>query len=379
MEVSEKISNRLSVIIIVLGMILNLTEGLGRYVIEQKHKHNNNSQPMEHRNHSRWIKGDTPLRIKSSSTEPDNDSSSVSGHRVPVTGPRQLQKQQFDSTNVRTETVLVMSVLGGALVCLILLQVWRQIRAFRKRRLRHSNNNQIVESLKQQTGAPWNREQIQIVSAELVSNGDAYDDIQDCDCEIKTGVHHQRGYEKVACLTTSITDESPTDDNFLDSLMMQQTFSHHRPEVVHVNMNIVQVVHHCGEPDASKCRQDGCAKTHNKKNVSSSDQIKKKMPSTKNVISSLIPAKNKEGYQNTVLDLDESKNTTEIWDNNSTPNTFDQTRLSPANVSRKSCSGQSFISNGESSDSDRYDTVVNLQDIKHSDTAALLVKEGKRK
>ena len=133
MEVSEKISNRLSVIIIVLGMILNLTEGLGRYVIEQKHKHNNHSQPMEHRNYSKGIKGDTPLRIKSSSTEPDNDSSSVSGHRVPVTGPRQLQKQQFDSTNVRTETVLVMSVLGGALVCLILLQVWRQIRAFRKR------------------------------------------------------------------------------------------------------------------------------------------------------------------------------------------------------------------------------------------------------
>merc|ERR1711974_301601 len=131
---------------------------------------------------------------------------------------------------------------------------------------------------------------------------------------------------------------------------MQQTFSHHRPEEVRVNMNIVQVVHHCGEPDSSKCRQDGCAKTHNKKSVSSSDQIKKKMPSTKNVISSLIPAKNKEGYQNTVLDLDESRNTTEIWDNYSTPNTFDQTRLSPA-VSRKSCSGQSFISNGESSDS----------------------------
>ena len=40
---------------------------------------------------------------------------------------------------------------------------------------------------------------------------------------------------------------------------------------------------------------------------------------------------------------------------------------------------ESLISNVESSDSERYDTVVNLQDMKHSDTAALLVKDGKRK
>ena len=55
-------------------------------------------------------------------------------------------------------------------------------------------------------------------------------------------------------------------DTVIESLMMQQNFSsHHRPEVVHVNMNIVQVVHHCGEPDPSRCKQDGCNQVKRRK------------------------------------------------------------------------------------------------------------------
>ena len=368
MEVSEKILSYS--VIIIIGMYLDLAEALGRYVIEQKHKQHNQTQKFKD---NEQTKGSKPIEINPSNT---NGFRSVSGHRVPVTGPRQMQKQQFDSTNVRIETVLVMSVLGGALVCLILMQVWRQISAFRKRRLRN-NNTQIIESIKQQSGGttPWNPEQIQIVSAELVTNtcGDSHD----CDCEIRAaGVHHQRGYEKVACVTTSISEDSPTDDALIDSLMMQQNFSHHhRPEVVHVNMNIVQVVHHCGEPDSSKCKQDGCGKISNDKSSKSFEQHKSS--SNKNYLSSILPVHYKEGYQNATIDMDEIKKGDDIWDANNKHSKVDKTRLSPSNISRKS--GQSLISNCDSTDSDRYDTVVNLQDIKHSDTAALLVKDGRRK
>ena len=75
--------------------------------------------------------------------------------------------------------------------------------------------------------------------------------------------------------------------------------------------------------------------------------------------------------------MEENKKVDNIWDDDVSTKKLDSTRLSPSNISRKS--GKSLISNVESSDSDRYDTVVNLQDMKHSDTAALLVKDGKRK
>ena len=94
----------------------------------------------------------------------------------------------------------------------------------------------------------------------------------------------------------------------------------------------------------------------------------------------MLPVHCKEGYQNTTIDLDELNKMDSAWDDGNNTNTrVDTTRLSPSNISRKSGSGQSLISNCESTDSDRYDTVVNLQDIKHSDTAALLVKDGRRK
>ena len=367
MVVSETL---LTFSVIIIGLYLDLVEGLGRYVIEQqKHKNSNASNDDL---------GDTEEDKITSTNSEQYSLTSVSGHRVPITGPRQLQKQQFDSTNVRIETVLVMSILGGAFVCLMLMQVWRQISAFKKRRLRN-NNSQIVESIKNQSGAtPWNREQIQFVSAELV--GDACGDLQDCDCELKASVHRQ-GYEKVACVTTAISED--VDDALFDSLMIPESYPHHhRPEVVHVNMNIVQVVHHCGEPDASKCVQDGCGKTshHNKRKTYCSEK-KDKNPN-KNCSSSIIPLRYKEGYQNTIIDMDDLQTVnTVIWDDNSkAKKELENNRASPSNTSRKSCSGKSLISTCEStSDSDRYDTVVNLQNLKHSDTAALLVKDGKSK
>ena len=378
MKVSETILS--SYVIILLGtMYFELASALGRYVIEQKNKQNNHTKTVESAPNKKRA-------MQQSLNSPSDDSgsgydgfTSVSGHRVPVSGPRQMQKQQFDSTNVRIETVLVMSILGGALVCLIFMQIWRQISAYKKRRLRN-NNTQIIESIKQQTGnQSWNRDQIQIVSAELVdaSGASCSSDLQDCDCEMKTGHRHQRGYEKVACVTTSITEDSPTDDALIDSLMMQQNFSsHHRPEIVHVNMNIVQVVHHCGEPDPSRCKQDGCgAKTQN--NSSKKSERNPKKSCNKHFSPSIKPVQYQDGYQNTIIDMEENKKVDNIWDDDVSTKKLDSTRLSPSNISRKS--GKSLISNVESSDSDRYDTVVNLQDMKHSDTAALLVKDGKRK
>ena len=378
MKVCEKILSS-SVIILLGTMYFELAGALGRYVIEQKQKQNNHTKDVDNELRKKHT---IQQSFSSDSLKPDtgyNGYTSVSGHRVPVSGPRQMQKQQFDSTNVRIETVLVMSILGGALVCLIVIQVWRQISAYKKRRLRN-NNTQIIESIKQQTGTEsWNRDQIQIVSAELVdANGASCgSDQQDCDCELKPGHHHQRGYEKVACVTTSITEDSPTDDALIDSLMMQQNYSsHHRPEIVHVNMNIVQVVHHCGEPDPSRCKQDGCAaKTKNKN--SKNFQKNENNSCNKHLSPSILPVQYQDGYQNTIIDIDENKKIDNIWDDNVTNKKLDPTRLSPSNISRKS--GQSLISNVDSSDSDRYDTVVNLQDMKHSDTAALLVKDGKRK
>ena len=88
----------------------------------------------------------------------------------------------------------------------------------------------------------------------------------------------------------------------------------------------------------------------------------------------IVPVQYQEGYQNAIIDMEDLKKMDNIWDDSKK---LDPTRLSPSNISRKS--GQSLISNAESSDSERYDTVVNLQDMKHSDTAALLVKDGKRK
>ena len=378
MKVCEKILSS-SVIILLGTMYFELAGALGRYVIEQKKKQNNHTKDVDNELRKKHT---IQQSFSSDSLKPDtgyNGYTSVSGHRVPVSGPRQMQKQQFDSTNVRIETVLVMSILGSALVCLIVIQVWRQISAYKKRRLRN-NNTQIIESIKQQTGTEsWNRDQIQIVSAELVdANGASCgSDQQDCDCELKPGHHHQRGYEKVACVTTSITEDSPTDDALIDSLMMQQNYSsHHRPEIVHVNMNIVQVVHHCGEPDPSRCKQDGCAaKTKNK---NSKKFLKNENNSYNEHLSpSILPVQYQDGYQNTIIDIDENKKVDNIWDDDVTNKKLDPTRLSPSNISRKS--GQSLISNVDSSDSDRYDTVVNLQDMKHSDTAALLVKDGKRK
>ena len=378
MKVCEKILSS-SVIILLGTMYFELAGALGRYVIEQKQKQNNHTKDVDNE-----LRKEHTIQqsFSSDSLKPDtgyNGYTSVSGHRVPVSGPRQMQKQQFDSTNVRIETVLVMSILGGALVCLIVIQVWRQISAYKKRRLRN-NNTQIIESIKQQTGTEsWNRDQIQIVSAELVdANGASCgSDQQDCDCELKPGHNHQRGYEKVACVTTSITEDSPTDDALIDSLMMQQNYSsHHRPEIVHVNMNIVQVVHHCGEPDPSRCKQDGCA-AKPKNNNSKKFQKKENNSCNKHLSPSILPVQYQDGYQNAIIDIDENKKIDNIWDDNVTKKKLDPTRLSPSNISRKS--GQSLISNVDSSDSDRYDTVVNLQDMKHSDTAALLVKDGKRK
>lgn len=378
MKVCEKILSS-SVIILLGTMYFELAGALGRYVIEQKQKQNNHTKDVDNE-----LRKEHTIQqsFSSDSLKPDtgyNGYTSVSGHRVPVSGPRQMQKQQFDSTNVRIETVLVMSILGGALVCLIVIQVWRQISAYKKRRLRN-NNTQIIESIKQQTGTEsWNRDQIQIVSAELVdANGASCgSDQQDCDCELKPGHHHQRGYEKVACVTTSITEDSPTDDALIDSLMMQQNYSsHHRPEIVHVNMNIVQVVHHCGEPDPSRCKQDGCAAKAKNKN-SKIFQKNEKNSCNKHLSPSILPVQYQDGYQNTIIDIDENKKLDKIWEDSITNKKLDPTRLSPSNISRKS--GQSLISNVDSSDSDRYDTVVNLQDMKHSDTAALLVKDGKRK
>lgn len=372
MEVSENI---LSFSVIIIGLYPNLAAGLGRYVIDQKHKHNNHTTKSSRDSNEKIESKQTDFEL--SNTEGYNGFTSVSGHRVPVSGPRQMQKQQFDATNVRTETILVMSVLGGALMCLILMQVWRQIRAFKKRRLRN-NNNQIIEQIKQQSGnSSWNRDQIQIVSAELVSN--ACGDLQDCDCDAKAmGHHHQHGYEKVTCMTTSLSEEAASDDALLD--MVQQNFSHHhpRPEVVHVNMNIVQVVHHCGEPDPSKCKQDGCGKSL-KMDTRKKSSNQSSLTPNKNCVSSVLPIHCKEGYQNAIIDMDELKKMDIIWADGNKQTKLDTTRLSPSTISRKSCSGQSLISNCESTDSDRYDTVVNLQDMKHSDTAALLVKDGKRK
>ena len=378
MKVSEKILSS-SVIILLGTLYIDIADALGRYVIEQKHKQSNHTKRVDIE-----PKQERTMQENLDSASPDavtgyNGFTSVSGHRVPVSGPRQMQKQQFDSTNVRIETVLVMSILGGALVLLILMQVWRQISAIKKRRLRN-NNTQIIESIKQQTGSQsWNRDQIQIVSAELVdANGASYNsDLQDCDCEMKPGHRHQRGYEKVACLTTSITEDSPTDDALIDSLMMQQNLSsHHRPEIVHVNMNIVQVVHHCGEPDPSRCKQDGCgAITKNPNSKNFEQNLSNKC--NKHLSPSIIPVQYQDGYQNTIIDMEESKKVDNVWDDNICSKKLDSSRLSPSNISRKS--GRSLISNVESSDSERYDTVVNLQDMKHSDTAALLVKDGKRK
>ena len=49
-------------------------------------------------------------------------------------------------------------------------------------------------------------------------------------------------------------------------------------------------------------------------------------------------------------------------------------------ASQKSSSAESLISHcASSADSDRYDTVVSLQDYKHSDTTALLVRDEKGK
>ena len=378
MKVCEKILSS-SVIILLGTMYFELAGALGRYVIEQKQKQNNHTKDVDNelRKEHTIQQSFSPDSLKPETGY--NGYTSVSGHRVPVSGPRQMQKQQFDSTNVRIETVLVMSILGGALVCLIVIQVWRQISAYKKRRLRN-NNTQIIESIKQQTGTEsWNRDQIQIVSAELVdANGASCgSDQQDCDCELKPGHNHQRGYEKVACVTTSITEDSPTDDALIDSLMMQQNYSsHHRPEIVHVNMNIVQVVHHCGEPDPSRCKQDGCA-AKRKNNNSKKFQKKENNSCNKHLSPSILPVQYQDGYQNSIIDIEENKKLDNIWDDNVTKKKLDPTRLSPSNISRKS--GQSLISNVDSSDSDRYDTVVNLQDMKHSDTAALLVKDGKRK
>ena len=375
MKVSEKILSS-SVIILLGTLYIDIADALGRYVIEQKHKQNNHTKrvdvdPKQERTMQQNLESGSPDSVPGY-----NGFTSVSGHRVPVSGPRQMQKQQFDSTNVRIETVLVMSILGGALVLLILMQVWRQISAFKKRRLRN-NNTQIIESIKQQTGTQsWNRDQIQIVSAELVdANGASCNsDLHDCDCEIKPGHHHGQGYEKVTCVTTSITEDSPTDDALIESLMMQQNFSsHHRPDVVHVNMNIVQVVHHCGEPDPSRCKQDGCG-GKKVKNCSKPFEQDKNSSCNKHFDPPIVPVQYQEGYQNAIIDMEDMKKMDNIWDDSKK---LDPTRLSPSNISRKS--GQSLISNAESSDSERYDTVVNLQDMKHSDTAALLVKDGKRK
>jgi len=366
--VSEKEVLTFSVIIIVL--CLDLTEALGRYVIEQRHKSNNLTKSL---GDIKQDENQVQNENKSTGSEEYRHRSSVSGHRVPVTGPRQLQKQQFDSTNVRIETVLVMSVLGGALVCLILVQVWRQVAAFKKRRLR-KHNNQIIESIKNQSDTPWNRDQIQFVSAEVM--GDVSSDLQDCDCQIKTNVHRQ-GYEKVACHTTAISEDTSAEDILFDSFMVPANCSHHRPEVVHVNMNIVQVVHHCGEPDPSKCVQDGCGKvSHNKKQNGS---VKKGGNLDTNFLSSVIPLHYKEGYNNAVIDMDDMKNINGILEDKQEGSKLNFNRISPSNTSRKSYSGKSLISNCESSDSDRYDTVVNLQSLKHSDTAALLIKDGKAK
>ena len=378
MKVCEHILST-SVIILFETMYFELADALGRYVIEQKNKQSNHTKTVNSER-SKNQKMQQNLNSRSSDSVTGYDGfTSVSGHRVPVSGPRQLQKQQFDSTSVRIETILVMSILGGALVCLIVIQVWRQISAYKKRRLRN-NNTQIIESIKQQTGTQsWNRDQIQIVSAEFVDANGApcSSDLQDCDCEMKPGHRHQRGYEKVACLTTSITEDSPTDDALIDSLMMQQNLSsHHRPEIVHVNMNIVQVVHHCGEPDPSRCKQDGCGVTTKNRNSKNFEQNQSNT-CNKHLSPSVIPVQYQDGYQNTIIDMEESKKVDNVWDDNICSKKIDSSRLSPSNISRKS--GKSLISNVESSDSERYDTVVNLQDMKHSDTAALLVKDGKRK
>ena len=365
MVVSERI---LTFSVIIIGLYLSVTDALGRYVIEQKYKSRNNF--TKHIGVNNKQNSQTPIQMESTNSEEHRLTTSISGHRVPVTGPRQLQKQQFDSTNVRTETVFVMSILGGALVCLILFQVWRQISAFKKRRLRNTNS-QIIEAIKDQSGAPWNPEQIQFVSAELV--GDASANLPNCDCEIKASIHRQ-GYEKVSCVTTSISDDSSIDDAIFDSLVIPENYPHRRPEVVHVNLNVVQVVHHCAEPDAKKCTQDGCGKTSNHKKKTGCDE--KDSHSDKNCISSsVIPFRCKKGYENAIIDMDDLKKMSPTsWDNNKTKKGLDNNKLSPSSTSRKS-----LITNCESSDSERYDTVVNLQNLKHSDTAALLVKDGIRK
>ena len=84
-----------------------------------------------------------------------------------------------------------------------------------------------------------------------------------CDCGNANKLHQLgiRGYEKVS-----------NEDELFDSLMVQEncrtvldpaTFAavNHSPvygggDVVHLNMNIVQVVHHA--EDSSKCTEDGC-------------------------------------------------------------------------------------------------------------------------
>ena len=110
--VSEKL---LTLSVVSNALYLDLTEALGRYVIEQISKSNISSTNMED---EKGFQGQVQHQIMSTDTD-ENSLSSISGHRVPVTGPRQLQKQQFDSTNVRAETVLVMSILGAAFVLLI--------------------------------------------------------------------------------------------------------------------------------------------------------------------------------------------------------------------------------------------------------------------
>ena len=151
MMVSEKL---LILSIICMGVYLDLrAQALGRYVIEQKGavkpSNKNASDELPSTRQRRILKH----RFEGTNQQDDYSlSSSVSGHRVPVTGPRQLQKQQFDAKgfDVRIETVLIMSILGGAFVCIVVIQVWRQIHAFKKKRRQRNDGgtSQIVESIK---------------------------------------------------------------------------------------------------------------------------------------------------------------------------------------------------------------------------------------
>ena len=94
MKVCEKILSS-SVIILLGTMYFELAGALGRYVIEQKQKQNNHTKDVDNELRKEHT---IEQSVNSDSLKPDtgyNGYTSVSGHRVPVSGPRQMQNNNL--------------------------------------------------------------------------------------------------------------------------------------------------------------------------------------------------------------------------------------------------------------------------------------------